>query len=120
MPWSYSEQLLYGLLIGTKIKELEFFGYKIQAEFPERGYKAPAAIDGQVPDIVATHKGEKIIVAVETPSSLDDFDKIKTRYLVLAKQPKTLFQVVIPKGNLERLNSAAKKWDVKVDKWTEV
>jgi hypothetical protein len=120
MPWSYSEQLLYGLLISSKIREFEFFGYDIQAELPDKDYKQPKPIDGQAPDIVATLKNETILVAVETPSSLEDLDSIKDRYLVLANQPDAQFQVVLPKGELGPLQKAAKEWGVKVDQWTEV
>ncbi|MFC2076165.1 hypothetical protein ACFLT7_03685 [candidate division KSB1 bacterium] len=120
MPWSYSEQLLYGLMMSSKLREFEFYDYKVQAELPDKDYKPPKPIDGQVPDIVATLKDETIIVAVETPTSLADLDSIKTRYLVLANQPGTQFQVVLPKGELGPLQKAAKTWGVKVDQWTEV
>ena len=120
MPWTYSEQLLYGLMIGNKIREFEFYGYEIQAELADKDFKPPDPIDGHLPDIVATLETETIIVAVETPSSLADIDSIKSRYLVLANQLDTKFQVVVPKGELRQLQKEVKGWGVKVDQWTEV
>ena len=43
-------------------------GARVKAHIP--GYKTPSNIRGSIPDIEISHKGRKLVVEVETPTSI--------------------------------------------------
>lgn len=69
MARSGREQSKHDSVVRKTAQGLEKAGWKVKADV--KGYRKPDTIGGYRPDVTATKGGERKIVEVETPTSVD-------------------------------------------------
>jgi len=55
--------------VRAKAKDYLGKGYDVQADVP--GYQSPPAVGGHIPDLIVKKGGDKTIIEVETPDSVN-------------------------------------------------